>query len=258
MCAPMSFSSEDRPVVQYAAGTKHARTWVPQCIKVIDGVQFVDLRQTDNRLALLPGLDHSGKAKYFSKTMLLEDLRNARNARVEEILLDHLHAQNPCEQPACLPEGFNRMLVNPDDLPQVMDVYITNVSPTFKMKMVVELMQLRVSSIELSMADFAWLENVATVSAVETPHKRQTRRPEDRVEMPTPEAKFDYRRKSVYMRCKDADGRVHLKYLKPTTTAIDGIANTIDALKSQIDKKGWAIGIDDSDDEDVDTPPRGE
>ncbi len=250
----MSFTIEAKPVVQYhAADMKHVRTWVPQYTKTIDGATYVELRQTDRPLAVLLGLSHEGKAKYWSKSCILEDLRKARNTRVDEVLLAHLHACNPCEKPPALPDGFNRMAVNPDDLPYVTSVALTcNEGATFNMKMTVELMPLRVPCVELTVENLTWLQKVATASALQpTPVKPLKRkRPEDRIELPTPEAKFDYRRKSIFLQCKDADGRKHLQYQKPKTMELADIETAIETLTGDILKRGWTVYDGNADDDD--------
>jgi len=155
---------------------KNASVWLPKRVTVIDSRPFAELHARDRTFAQLMGL--SGE-----QAGMLEFLRDARNAAIDKLILDKLNEEEAFVKLEKLPARFKRLEVDPSELPQVVEVPLPSLTfegttvAAASMRMLVELMILRVVSIEISEPNMEYIRVAARMACSETESISPLKRP---------------------------------------------------------------------------------
>ena len=218
----MEFTVQKRWVIQGGSLTTKGGPWCPHVVQAADSV-FIELKTTDNKLRKFMG---DGK----DITDVVRELRNrAVDTEATRLCLRSCDRTTWCES---LPETVTI------DLPDV--EYKEEVAAACTMTCIASASKLQCPAIELTAANLTYLRLAGLALTLDeydvsmfVPgfRKRQRTPAENRVETPSKHhVKTDYRRKTLFAKWTDMDGRKRKHYEKPT-----------DWTQAEITKTGYSI-----------------
>ena len=210
------------------------RPWMPGGAAVnIDGLDFLKLN-THSNLSSFCGI-RTGRTR--PPMPILEVLRKLRNSAVERVALETMKEEDEMWCQDELPRNNLRLT---SSMPRTVKIMLPSVESyneescgACELNAIADLNQNKSVHIELSNAlhymrvaslaldEGGINENHFTENAGA---KRKRLDDSDRVELESPNVKADYRRRSLFIKFLDADGRPHRHYRKPTAWDVDEIA----------------------------------
>jgi hypothetical protein len=214
--------------------------WVPSDVSDVHGKKFMPLRTSESSLHKLMGSSRK-------PIPLLDILRDMRNKVVDDIILEHMRADNPMGVYESLPKTAPRQWRS--SMPKIITLHLPLISNAWcldlmELEMRVLPNTVRLSSVEMEITsenleylckasralEGSFLDTAALFTCA--PQFRKKRCRDDKVELCGKRVKVDYRRFSLRGKYCDADGRVRTRYLKPTSWTNESIREAEKNLSS--------------------------
>ena len=212
--------------------------WIPGDAAVtIDGLDFLKLT-THSSLGSVCGRKEGRRRPLMP---IVDVIRKLRNSAVERVALATMKEEDEMWRQDELPHGWRNNLKLTSSMPRTVTIKLPSVesyngesSGACELKVIADVNQNKCVHIELSNNALHYMR-VASLAldegGINENHftenagaKRKRLDDSDRVELESPNVKADYRRRSLFIKFLDADGRPHRHYRKPTAWDVDEIA----------------------------------
>ena len=229
--------------------------WVPSRLVNCGGRVFLELKTADRKLASLLGLQGGHEQRFTSV------VRQLRNHAVDDVILASMRVNDPLGQFDHVTKE-DRASFPADALPDTVTIelpevtYNGEVGGACTMTCLAEIARFKCAAIELTSDNLHYVRVATLALAGEHTDElhfapnlstRKKRPAESKVVISSKFVKADYRRKSLYTRWTDPDGRVKRHYHQPTAWGPDEIAQAEQDLvewKNMNDNGVGEVGAD--------------
>ena len=208
-------------------------------------MKFVALHMNEYMLHAFCGARGPNESP-LKKSNFLDHLRQKRNNAVDQQILAKMYESEPHLKPDHLPKGAKK-LVDPSTLPPIVSVrfpavtYRGESSPEIDVLMPLEVNPLKCVSIACDVGTLNWLR----LSVMTWEGERKKRKaPSERMETGYTFIVPDYRRASLKVNYRNADGAQKVKFCKPAAWEPDCVSHTCDTLIEWLRENHYALSDD--------------